>query len=141
MAPFATGDRDDSRMTRRTKQGWMIDLRRHAGLGLVFFALVFVVGLVRVEALALASGDDPLCLAMTGAARGPAPTDPADLSDHHHDCCDLGQCRDASALAPSAPEPTRLALVTRPFVPATPRRRRLGRSRRAGHRPRDPPKA
>lgn len=141
MAPSPTHDRSGSPMSRRMKQGWMIDLRRHAGLGLVFFALVFVVGLVRAEALALTSGDDPLCLAMTGGARGPAPVDPADLSEIRHDCCDLGQCRDASALAPSAPEPTRFAVVARSFVPATPRRRRLGRPRRAGHRPRDPPNA
>ena len=124
-----------------TGRGWLRALRRYSGVGVVLFALVFVVGSYRAHALALVVGDDDLCSAMTFAAvRSSVPTsDPADLADRQHACCDLGLCLDASALAPEAP-----AVLSAPHVTRSRRRRGLYREptltvRRGAHRPRGPP--
>ncbi|WP_333822237.1 DUF2946 family protein [Pinisolibacter sp.] len=125
---------------RRTRSGWLATLRRFSGVGAVVFAVVFMVGVARAHALALVSGDDELCFAMGFAGRTATPTsDPADLADGSHACCDLSLCLDASTLPPSEP----------PYV--APRRivRRRARVRRSvsttcvrrcgGNRPRGPP--
>lgn len=130
-----------ARNTTRPKRGWLTALRRFSGLGVVLFALVLVVGTVRVHALSLVVGDDDLCSAMSYGARAPAPmpSDPTDLADDHHACCDLGLCLDASALPPSA-APS-IAIPCRRRLPATVRPRSKGRrpTRRRAHNPRDPP--
>jgi len=125
-----------------TRTGWLASLRRFSGLGALVFAVVLVVGAARVHALALAAGDDELCVAMGGSglrAAKPLPVDPSDLASGHHACCDLGLCIDASSLppvAPSAASPRRIVRrVPRTSVPSLPCRRR----RRGGPRPRAPP--
>lgn len=124
-----------------TRRGWLIELRRLSGVGLVVFAFVLVVGSVRAQALALAAGDDEICSAMAYASgRMPVqPSDPSDLADRHHACCDLGLCLDASALPPSEPPP-----VSAGCAVGRARTRRTGavvrRSRRdRANRPRGPP--
>lgn len=118
-------------------------LRRFSGVGTVLFAFVLVVGSVRAHALALAAGDDELCSAMgyvSGAVQAPQ-SDPSDLADRHHACCDLGLCLDASALPPEAPAAVALPRRVRSPV-SRPRHRSLGHpTRRRSHRPRDPPTA
>ena len=127
--------------TVRPRRGWLTTLRRFSGLGAVLFAFVFLVGTARVQALALAAGDDELCVAMGGAiprvAEAPAAT--PDLADRHHACCDLGLCAGASALPPT--DPARLAIphafrvrAASPVRPTAPRRHR-----RRGPAPRAPP--
>jgi hypothetical protein len=115
-------------------------LRRRAHALTCAFLVVFVVAGLRAQALASAIGDET-CIAMGGTlARAPTPTtDPSDLADPCHACCDLGLCAGASALPPS--EPARLAAphafrirVSDPARPTTPRRRR-----RRGPAPRAPP--
>lgn len=124
-----------------TKRGWMKELRRLSGVGLVVFVVVLLVGFARTEALALASGDDALCVAMGGPPRAVEPSDPTDLADRTHACCDLGQCRDGGALPPAAPEAKRLALVAVSLRSPPVARRAIPSRRRAGHRPRGPPAA
>lgn len=132
-----------TRRARKGRKGWLAGLRRFSGVGAILFAVVVLVGTVRAQALALAAGDDELCVAMgfIGPRVGPAPVDPTDLADDHHACCDLGFCLDASALPPSAPgfasAGHRARRLARPLAPTPPRRRHA----RAGHRPRDPPAA
>jgi hypothetical protein len=133
--------REDSALrARRTRSGWLATLRRLSGVGAVVFAVVFMVGVARAHALALVSGDDELCFAMGFAGRVAAPTsDPSDLADGSHTCCDLSLCLDASALPPSEPPHVASRRVVR-------RRARAHRStsapsarRRDGNRPRGPP--
>ncbi len=120
----------------------MKGLRRFSGVGALLFAVIFVVAALRGQALAFAAGDDELCLVMGGnvTARSTPVHDPGDLADRCHACCDLGLCLDGVALPPSAPAFAALARLTVrvPSRPAPPRRH--GRARRAGHRPRDPPR-
>ena len=120
----------------------MQGLRRFSGVGALLFAVIFVVGALRGQALALAAGDDELCIVMggTAAVRHAPPSDPGDLADPTHACCDLGLCLDGTALPPSTPAFAALARLT-VRVPSRPApTRRHGRARRAGHRPRDPPR-
>ena len=125
---------------RRTRSGWLATLRRFSGVGAVVFAVVFLVGVARAHALALVSGDDELCFAMGFAGRVATPaSDPADLADGSHACCDLSLCLDASALPPSEPPYVAPRRIVR-------RRSRVRRSisapsarRRDGNRPRGPP--
>lgn len=123
-------------------QGWLRTLRRFSGVAVLLFAAVVVVAGARVHALALEVGDDDLCntMAFTGATLPATPTsDPTDLADRHHACCDLALCLDASALPPGEPVLAHARRVLRDrAVPAVPSRPRLG-TRRAGFRPRDPP--
>ena len=127
-------------MKRMRRTGWMERLRRMSGVGLLAVVVVFVVGLVRAEALALAAGDD-LCVFMGGtAAPRPLPTDPTDLADHAHDCCDLGLCRlDSTALPPDGSLPVQAPRRSRPRKAPLRAAVPPGRPRRAGFRPRDPP--
>jgi len=124
-----------------TRHGWLIGLRRFSGVGLVVFAFVLVVGSVRAQALALAVGDDEICTAMAYAAgvRVTPPSDPTDLADRHHACCDLGLCLDASALPPSEPAAVSFGCAVGRGVP----RRPAAKARRSRHdranRPRGPP--
>lgn len=121
------------------KHGWMKGLRRRSGAGFFVFLVVLLVGFARTEALALSTGDDALCIAMGGAARTVEPTDPSDLADRTHACCDLGQCRDGGALPSTAPEAHRLAMIVVGTRSIASRRRAVPARRRTGHRPRDPP--
>jgi hypothetical protein len=115
-------------------------LRRFSGVGAVVFAVVFTVGVARAHALALVSGDDELCFAMGFAGRVATSTsDPVDLADGSHACCDLSLCLDASALPPSEPPYAAPRRIVR-------RRARVHRAisapsarRRDGNRPRGPP--
>ncbi len=138
---FGLGVRAMTRTGSPTGRGWLRALRRYSGVGVVLFALIFVVGSYRAHALALVVGDDDLCSAMSYAAGRSADltNDPADLADRHHACCDLGLCLDASALAPEVP-----AALSAPHVTRARPRRRLYREpqpalRRGAHRPRGPP--
>jgi hypothetical protein len=86
--------------------GRLLALRRHGAAGLAVFVLIFAIGLLRGEAIALATADET-CVFMGGTRPAlPLPSDPSDLADRTHDCCDLGLCV-AGGLGPSplAPEP------------------------------------
>jgi hypothetical protein len=125
---------------RRTRTGWLATLRRFSGLGAVVFAVVVLVGSVRAQALAIASGDDELCFAMSFAGRVAVPTsDPADLADSSHACCDLGLCLDASALPPSEPPLARPRRIVRRRTRVVHGTRITRSQRRDAHRPRGPP--
>lgn len=123
-------------------KGWLIALRRFGAGGAMLFALVFVVGLLRGEAVALAAGDD-LCVFMGGNLPPRLPiADPTDPADPSHDCCDLGLCLTVAAAPP--PTAPAVALVARAVL----RLRRVRRTRFAApatkrHRalPRGPPVA
>ena len=130
-----------ARITTRPGRGWLRALRRFSGVGVVLFALVLVVGTVRAHALAQVAGDDELCSAMGYGARAPAalPSDPSDLADAHHACCDLGLCLDASALPPSAPPAVTAPRRQRRPAPARPGNDGRRSPRRRAHNPRDPP--
>lgn len=119
------------------RTGWLIALRRFGAGGALLFALVFVVGCLRGEAVALAGGDD-LCVFMGGNLPPRLPlADPADPADPSHDCCDLGLCLSAAAAPPPAVPAVglaaravlRLRRTRRPRVapPSTKRRRALPR--------------
>jgi len=139
----ATEEGDAALTAPRTRRGWLADLRRFSGVGTVLFALVLVVATARVHALALVVGDDDLCSAMSYASGRTAvpPSDPSDLADRHHACCDLGLCLDASALPPEAPVVAALSCRHRAPTPRRPGRSPVHRVRRRSHRPRDPPTA
>lgn len=99
---------------RHLGQGCLMRLRRYAALGLVAICLVFAVGVMRAEALAFAAGDE-FCIAMGGTLPvRAASTDPLDLGDPSHACCDLGLCLVATAAPPlAAPS---IAVVARAVV-------------------------
>lgn len=142
--PASGSERGEGPVTTvRPRRGWLTTLRRFSGLGAVLFAFVFLVGTARVQALALAAGDDELCVAMGGAiprvAEAPAAT--PDLADRHHACCDLGLCLDASALPPSGPLAVGLARASRLVRGRRPRLAAPPAPRRHAHRPRGPPTA
>lgn len=129
-------------MTRtRRRQGWLVGLRRFAGVGAALFFVVVLVGTARAQALALASGDEELCFVMRlGGPPVPAfPADPADLADPTHACCDLGLCLDASALPPEAPTLALPCRRTRRLDRRLGRRRAPVPRRRRDHAPRAPP--
>lgn len=124
-----------------TRRGWLIELRRFSGVGVVVFAVVLMVGMIRTQALALAIGDDEVCWAMAHAAgvRVTPPSDPSDLADRHHACCDLGLCLDASVLPPSEPPPASAGCATRRANPRPPASTARRTRRNHAHRPRGPP--
>ncbi|MCE1237186.1 MAG: hypothetical protein LWW93_12620 [Hyphomicrobiales bacterium] len=127
---------------RIEKTGWLISLRRFGALGLSVFALVFAVGLQRGEALALTIGDE-VCVFMGGnLPPRPFPTDPSDLSDHSHDCCDLGLCLAAAAgLPPTGPAAACAARGVLRLRRPRPARRSLRTTKRRTLLPRGPPSA
>lgn len=124
----------------KDRTGWLIALRRLGAGGAVLFALVFVVGLLRGEAVALAAGDD-LCVFMGGNLPPRLPlVDPADPADPSHDCCDLGLCLAAAAAPP--PAAPGVALVARAMLRLRRRHRPAEATRTAKRRralPRGPP--
>ncbi len=127
---------------RIEKTGWMASLRRFGAVGVAVFALVFAVGLQRTEALALTIGDE-VCVFMGGnLPPRPFPTDPSDLSDHSHDCCDLGLCLAVGALLPpTAPTAACAARGVLRLRRARPTRRALRTTKRHTLLPRGPPLA
>lgn len=131
-------------MGRAHKRGWLMTLRRFSGVGIVLFALIFVVGTVRAHALALAVGDSDQCsaIAFTGAnAPAPATGDPEDLASCQHACCDLGFCLSASPIIPAAPSIRPVPQVVISQVAAIQVSYLRAIDRPAGFRPRGPPAA
>lgn len=119
----------------------MIALRRKAGVGVVLFAVVFLIGLLRGEALALTIGDE-VCMFMGGKLPPRVfASDPSDLADRSHDCCDLGLCLAGTALPPSEPGPLALPRAITRLGKARRPRTAIPRSSRIDHRPRGPPVA
>lgn len=123
----------------RDGTGCLIALRRKAGVGMVLFAVVFLIGLLRGEATALAAGED-VCVFM-GGTQAPRlfPTDPGDLADPSHDCCDLGLCLAAALLPPAGPAPLALPHAIARLRKARRPRRVAPRSAARDHRQRGPP--
>lgn len=118
---------------RKHATGWMIALRRLGGLGAGLFALIFAIGLLRGEAVALAAGDE-VCVFMGGNLPPRlTPADPSDLADHSHDCCDLGLCLAAGF----APPPASPSVVAAPRAVLRLRRRPRRRLAPASATPRD----
>ena len=126
---------------RSVRKGWLLGLRRRAGVLALLFAVVVLVGIHRTAALAEAIADDDLCSAMAFlGSRAPAPAlDPTDVADDSHACCDLGLCLDSTALPPQAPAFHAVAAALGPRRPGrrpseSPRPRR-----RTANSPRAPP--
>ncbi|NVO16409.1 MAG: hypothetical protein HXX10_20470 [Rhodoplanes sp.] len=119
-------------------------LRRFSGVGIVLFALIFVVGSVRAHALAAAVGDSDLCsaIAFTGTSTpAPATGDPGDLASCQHACCELGFCLGATPIVPTAPSigPALQAVISQ--VAAVDFFGLHDGTHCAGFRPRGPPNA
>lgn len=121
------------------RMGILNALRRLGGVGAVMFAVVFMIGVLRGEALALTVGDE-ICIFMGGNLPPRSfPDDPADLADPSHACCDLGQCLTASALPPSDPAPLALPRAVVRLRKARRIRVIAARPLPVDHRPRGPP--
>jgi hypothetical protein len=119
-------------------------LRRYSGVGIMLFALIFVVGTVRAHALALAVGDSDLCsaVAFTGEnAPAPATGDPSDLAGCQHACCELGFCLSVAPIIPIAPSVGPAPQVVLSQLAEIRASCPHDDARRAGFHPRGPPAA
>lgn len=137
---FRSAETIGSMVRGHARTGILTALRRKAGgVGVLLFSIVFLVGLLRGEALALTVGDQ-VCIFMGGSL--PPRTfesDPSDLSDRSHDCCDLGLCLAGTALPPSEPAPLALPRAIARLRRSPRPRAATPRTSRHDHRPRGPP--